>query len=88
MNQRGMAGGQQVGTSGARRSTVPDTLTPELPQDVVSCAITAGCSPLAIETAITERGSTDTLLLLARDTDVDLILVHGLANRWGIESCS
>lgn len=56
----------------------------ELPQDVVSCAITAGCSPRAVEIAATERGQHDTLLVLSRDTDVSLYIVHELITRWGI----
>lgn len=63
----------------------------ELPQNVVSCAITAGCSPRAVEVAMTERQaevgkfpSYDPLLVLARQTQVSMTIIGALAERWGI----
>ncbi|WP_373054508.1 hypothetical protein [Thioalkalivibrio sp.] len=57
---------------------------PELPSLVVVTAIQRGATPRAVELAFTERGHTDTLLVLARETGVDLLLIHSLADRWGI----
>lgn len=56
----------------------------ELPELVVSSAIMAGATPLAIETAVTKRGEADTVLVLCRETGVELLLIHELAGRWGI----
>jgi len=51
---------------------------PDLPIDLVLCAITAGATPRAVEQAVTERGQTDTLLMLARETGVAVTLIHAL----------